>query len=64
MWTLYVFMDKDKIHELLHGQTKSCGQLVAGHCKWRFRMSNDIEDREFNDEADIPDLYRGCQITP
>jgi HD superfamily phosphohydrolase len=58
LWTLYVFMDKDKIYEQLHGQTKSCGQLVAGRCKRLFRMSNDIEDREFNDEPDILDLYK------
>ena len=58
LWTLYVFMDKDKIHKRLHGQTKSCGQLVAGHCKWMFRMPNDIEDRKFKDEPDIVDLYK------
>ena len=58
LWTLYVFMDKDKIHERLHGQTKSCGQLVAGYCKRLFCMLNDLEDPEFKNEPDIVDLYK------
>lgn len=57
LWTLYVFMDKDKIYEQLRGQTKSCGQLVAGRCKRLFNMQNDIENPEFRNEADIEDLY-------
>lgn len=57
LWTLYVFMDKDKIYEQFRGQTKSCGQLVAGRCKRLFNMQNDIENPEFRNEADIEDLY-------